>query len=109
MLDTVLGSQNLERVLIFILARNEGYAREIAEYYQSSLSPIQKQLEKMENGGILASRSIGRTRLYNFNPRYPFLDELKSLLEKAFSFYPPEEIENLRFNRKRPRQTAKPL
>lgn len=109
MLDAVFGSQNLERVLMYILARNEGYAREMAEYYQTSLSPIQKQLKKMELGGVLVSRNVGRTRLYTFNPRYPFLDELKALLEKAFSFYPPEEIERLRMNRKRPRRRTKPL
>ena len=51
----------------------------------------------------------GRTRLYTFNPRYAFVDELKALLEKALSFYPPEERENLLMNRRRPRGRAKPL
>jgi hypothetical protein len=30
-----------------------------------------EQLDKLEVGGILASRKVGRTRLYVFNPRYP--------------------------------------
>jgi hypothetical protein len=55
------------------------------------------------------SRTAGRTRLYEFNPRYTFLKELKSLLEKALSFYPEEEREKLLMNRRRPRRRGKPL
>ncbi|WP_298435400.1 winged helix-turn-helix domain-containing protein [Geobacter sp.] len=109
MLETILGSMNCERVLIFLIARDEGYAREIAGFFKSSLGPIQKQLEKLEAGGVLYSRLAGRTRLYGFNPRYPFLQELKTLLEKALTFY-PEEIRNpLLMVRRRPRRTGKSL
>ena len=109
MLETLFGSKNRERVLQFILANNEGYAKEIADFYNSSLDPIQKQLEKMELAGILVSKNVGRTRLFMFNPRYAFLDELKALLAKARSYYAPEEIERLTMRRKRPRRSEKPL
>lgn len=109
MLEPILGSLNCERVLAFILARKEGYAREIARFYETDLNPIQKQLEKLERGGVLASRAAGRTRLYEFNPRYPFLKELKTLVEKALLFYPVEEREKLLMNRRRPRRRGKPL
>jgi hypothetical protein len=109
MLEPILGSLSCERVLVFILSRKEGYAREIARFFNTALNPIQKQLEKLEVGGVLASRKAGKTLLYSFNPRYPFLKELKSLLEKAFSFYSNEEREKLVMNRKRPRRHGKPL
>jgi len=109
MLEILFGSKNRERVLQFILANQEGYAKEIADFYGTSLDPIQKQLEKMESGGVLVSKNVGRTRLFMFNPRYAFLNELKALLEKARSFYPPEEIEKLTMQRKRPRRSGKPL
>lgn len=109
MLETLFGSKNRERVLQFILANNEGYAKEIADFYATSLDPIQKQLEKLEFGGLLVSKSVGRTRLFIFNPRYAFLDELKSLLLKARGYYDPTEIERLTMRRKRPRRTGKPL
>lgn len=109
MIETLLGSKNAERVLIYILAREEGYAREIASFYKTDLKSIQMQLEKFEKGGILASRSIGRTRPYMLNPRYPFLSELKALLEKAFSFYPAKEQQELTMNRRRPRARGKIL
>ena len=108
-LEPILGSVNSERVLVFIFAREAGYARQIASFYQTALTPIQKQLEKLEAGGVLISRSIGRTLLYSFNPRYPFLSELKSLLEKTLVFYSDEERERLIMNRRRPRRRGKPI
>ena len=109
MLETLFGSKNAERVLMFIFAREEGYAREITQYYQTDLKPIQNQLEKFEGGGILVSRQVGRTRPYQFNPRYYFLNELKTLLDKSLSAYPQDEQEKLRMNRRRPRGRGKEL
>ena len=109
MIQILLGSKNAERVLIYIFAREEGYPREIARYFSADLKSIQNQMDKLEAGGVLVSRSIGRTRPYEFNPRYPFLTELKALLEKALSFYPANEQEELKMNRRRPRAKGKEL
>lgn len=72
-----------QRVLLYLYARGEGYAREIARFFNTDLSPIQRSLEKYEFNGILVSRLAGRTRLYSFNPRYAFKPELENLLKKA--------------------------
>jgi len=109
MLASLFGSKNAERVLMFLYARDEGYAREIARFFETDLKSIQKQLDKLEAAGILSSYTIGRTRPYVFNPRYPFLTELKALLEKVLLFYPEEERENLTMNRRRPRSRGKAL
>lgn len=109
MIESLLGSKNAERVLIYIFSREEGYAREIANFYKTDLKSIQMQLEKFEKSGLLASRTVGRTRPYVFNPRYPFLTELKALLEKALSFYSADEREELVMNRRRPRARGKAL
>jgi hypothetical protein len=109
MLQPILGSENIERVLVFIFARNEGYATEIARFFETDLYGIQNQLDKLETGGVVVSHLAGRTRIYTFNPRYPFLKELKSLLEKALSFYPVDVREKLLMNRRRPRRRGKPL
>jgi len=109
MLEPLLGSINAERVLIFIFTRDEGYTREIARFYGADPDSIQKQLARLETGGVLYSRPVGRTRLYAFNPRYPFLAELKRLLAKALSFYPQQQRELLTMNRRRPRRRGKPL
>ena len=109
MIEVLLGSKNAERVLIYIFTQDEGYAREIASFYGTDLKPIQMQLDKFEKSGVLVSRSVGRTRPYVFNPRYPFLNELKALLEKALSFYSAKEREGLMMNRRRPRAGGKEL
>lgn len=107
-LEPLLGSVSRERVLVFLLARGEGYAREIARFFDTDLVQVQKQLDRMEQAGALAGRNAGRTRLYTFNPRYPFLKQLMPLLEKALEFYPLDVRERLLANRRRPRRRGKP-
>ena len=109
MLDELFGSKNRERVLQYIDVNGQGYAKEIADFYDSSIDPIKKQLERLESGGILVNQTVGRTRLFMFNPRYAFKDELHALLEKAREYYSPVEQERLMKQRKRPRRTGKPL
>jgi len=109
MLAPLLGSISGERTLLFIFARGEGYAREIARFYNTDLTPIQRKLERFEADGVLYSRLAGRTRLYSFNPRYVFKPEIENLLKKDLTFYPPNEREALLMNRRRPRRSGKPL
>ena len=109
MLEPIVGSKSSEQVFIFLIARNEGYATEIAKFFGADLYAIQKQLERLENSEVLVSKKIGRTRVYQFNPRYPFLKELKGLLDRVLSFYPDDIQEKLIMNRRRPRKKDKPL
>ena len=102
-LETLLGSTSCEQVLLFLLARDEGYPREIARFFCVDYRPIRNQLTKLEQGGILRSRPVGRTRLYSFNPRCPYLPELRGLLEKVMTFCPDDLKERLLMNRRRPR------
>ena len=109
MLETLLGSTSCEQVLLYILAREEGYPREISRFFGVDYRPIRNQLEKLEAGGILCSRSAGRTLLFSFNPRCPFIRELKALLERTMSFCPESAKIELTMNRLRPRRKGKPL
>ncbi|HEX5844654.1 MAG TPA: winged helix-turn-helix domain-containing protein [Pseudomonas sp.] len=109
MLEPLLGSTSKERVLIYLYARDRGYASEIAEAFSTGVTPIQNQLEALEAAGIIWCEPQGRTKVYALNPRYPFLAELKALLARAFEFYPPEDQEWLRDSRRRPRRSGKPL
>jgi len=108
MLEAILSSKSKEKILLFLAARKEGYAFEIAKYYSTSLSPIQNQLENLENGGVIISKLAGKTRMYSLNQRYPFIRELTALIEKAITFLPDEDRERLLIYRKRPRRKGKP-
>jgi len=108
MLKVLLGSKDKELVLQYLLSKNEGYASKIARFYAIKPSQISKQLESLEEGSVLVSFQIGRSRLYKFNPMYYFLPELKTLLKKALDAYPDELREKLMFNRTAPRRKNKP-
>ena len=108
LLDALFGSENRERVLIFIEARQEGYPSEIAQFFSVDLYGIQDQCERLEAGGVIVSRQVGRTVVYQFNPRYALLDELRALLARALFFYPDDIRERLLYNRRRPRRRGKP-
>lgn len=109
MLAPLLGSTETEKVLTFIEVRGQGYAYEIARFYSANLRGIQKQLQRLEHGGVLASKNVGRTRVYTFNPRYPFRAELQALLQKALTFYPKSMQDKLLIRRERPRRQGKEL
>lgn len=109
MLEPLFGSRNRERVLLYLYCRDSGYAREMARYYGSDLDPIQRQLERLELGGVVAAQPAGRTRMYVLNPRYPFLPQLKALLERSLQFLDDTERARLTDGRRRPRRAGKPL
>lgn len=109
MFEAILGSAAAERALVFINAQGEGYARDIAGFFGCGVTPIWKQLEKFETAGVLYSEPQGRTRLYRLDPRYALYKEIKSLLDKMLTFYPPDQQEQLLMNRRRPRRKNKPI
>jgi hypothetical protein len=109
MLAILLGSVNKERVLIYLIARRRGYAREIARFFDAPLFPVQNAMEKLEAAGVLVSRSVGRTREYEFNPRYTARANLAALLNQALSLYPQSLRDKLLLTRTRPRRKGKPI
>jgi DNA-binding transcriptional ArsR family regulator len=109
MLENLLGNRTAERVLLYLANYGQGYPREIAATFGSSVSVVLKQLARLESGGILVSRMLGRTRLYELDPRWFFHKELKALLEKALAALPAEEVKRHYRERQRPRRAGKPL
>lgn len=111
MLEAIFGGKNVEKALFFLLINEHCYGKQLSRVFEQALSPFQKVLDRLESGGILVSFLEGKTRSYQFNPRYPFLPELKIFLAKAYSFL-PQEIKERYYEpkvRKRPRRKGKPL
>lgn len=108
MLEPLLGSEKKEKILLFIHVRGEAYPMEIARAFGYYVNAVQKQLQKLEYGGVLYSRLKGKVRLFGINPRYAFKKELGSLLAKALLFIPEAEKETFYMPRLRPRRTGKP-
>jgi hypothetical protein len=108
MFEALFGNQNVEKVLFYLLNNGEAYPRALALALGASLSPIQKQLQRLEAGGIVVSRLVGRTRVFQINPRYAFKGELEALLAKAFKTLPDSQVRGIYARRSRPRRSGKP-
>lgn len=108
-LEGLIGNETASKVLLYLESYGSGYPRSISETFEISISQVQRQLERFEREGILVSRLIGKTRVYEWNPRCFYLNELKSILSKSLERL-PESIKNKYFReRARPRRKGKPL
>jgi len=108
-MKSLFGSVSRERILTFIAAREQGYAREITEFWKCPDRPIKRELNRLESDGVLIAKSYGRTISYSMNPRFFLQKELMAILLKIINAYPPEWKEKLLFNRRRPRAKGKPI
>ncbi len=111
MLEYLFSNKNVEKILVYLFLHGKANASELSRSFNSSLDPIQKTLRKLEEGGLLVSFLEGRTRVFQWNPRYPFLSEIQALAEKEYEFLPIHIQETVyqSIKRKRPRKTGKPL
>jgi len=89
MLEALCGNKNVQRILIFLFVNGKCYGTQLHRSFKTPLTPIQKALNRLEKGGIIISYYEGKTRLYQFNPAYPLLEELEQLLKKAYTLLPP--------------------
>ncbi len=87
------------------------FAAELRKSFDIPIFGIQRALARLERQGILVSVVEGKSRFYYWNPRYPFLDDFKSFIEKAYSSL-PDNIRKKYYERrvrKRPRKKGKAL
>jgi biotin operon repressor len=109
LLKAIVGSLTAEKVLLYLQNYEQAYGREIADTFGIAQSQVQKQLIKLEAGGVLVSRLIGRTRLYHWNPRNPLVPALRGLLGLALESLPTAEQQRYYRRRTRPRRSGKAL
>ena len=109
MLDDLFGSPLRVKILQYIVECSDAYSLELTRQFKRSLFSVQSQLKKLEQSGVLVSRSVGKTRLFTFNPRYPLKAELTALLRKNLEFVSSTEIQKNYRPRKRPRRAGKPM
>ncbi len=94
--------------MLAIRLLEQSYPRELARILRRSISVIQKALLSLERDGLVAGRSLGRTRVYSLNPRYFARRELLVFLDRLAE--PEDRLRRtLATLRKRPRHTGKRL
>jgi len=102
------GSTTRTRVLIALRLLGSSHARELSRVLGSALNGIQGAIRSLERDSLVAGREIGRTRLFELNPRYFAATEVRALLDRLAST-DEDLIDRIAAMRRRPRRTLKPL
>jgi len=109
MLENIFGNESASKVFLHIFHYGEIHASGIGKDYQTSITPIKKQLQKFEESGILKSKLAGKTRLYSFNEKSPWTKPLKEIIKLEYNSIPLNEKQILFGTRRRPRRQGKPI
>lgn len=103
----LFGSKMRTALLMLLAVLEETYPAELSRYLGSSISSIQRTLDKVEDEGLVSSRSLV-VRAVTLNPLYPAGRELRALLLRLADGYP--EYRQLKESRRlRPRRRNKRL
>jgi DNA-binding transcriptional ArsR family regulator len=95
-------------VLIALRLLHESHARELSRLLALPLYSVQQALKGLERDGLVAARSVGRTRAFRINPGHFARLELEAYLMKLSE--PESEMRRqISAVRRRPRRTGKPL
>lgn len=103
----LFGSSMRTALLMFVAVLEETYPAEISRYLGSTISSVQRTLDKLEDEGLIASRQRV-VRSVSLNRTHPTYKELRGLLLRLSEGYP--EYRNIKESqRRRPRRRRKPL
>jgi len=91
MLEGLLGSKAVEKILLFLFVNEKGYGTQMGKLLEVPLTPIQNGLSRLEKYRVVLSQEEGKRKVYRFNPSYPFRSELENLLKKAYTLLPADE------------------
>ena len=94
--------------LLALSLLDESFPRELARLLQMSLNGVQQALRGLEVDGLVASRLVGRTRVYRLDPLYLAREELGSYL-KRLAAAETELVARTGGLRRGPRRAGKPL
>jgi len=94
--------------LIALALLGESYPRQLSRLLKKPVSGVQVALAGLEKDGLVTGRFAGRTRLYQLNPRYFALAELRPYLARLAEAETElrRRIDSLR---QRPRRAGKRL
>jgi DNA-binding FadR family transcriptional regulator len=102
------GGKTRTRVLLALRLLGESYPRELARILETSLWGVQQAIRGLELDGLVAGRSMGRTRVFRINPAYFASEDLQRYLLRLTE--PEEDLrERVAALRRRPRRTGKKL
>lgn len=103
----LFGTRMRTALLMLVAVLEQTYPAELSRYLGSSISSVQRTLDKLEDEGLITTRPLV-VRAVTLNPLYPAVKELRALLLRVAEGYPQyKKIKESR--RLRPRRRNKPL
>ncbi|AGH96471.1 hypothetical protein [Pseudobdellovibrio exovorus] len=106
---SIYGNNVAEKTLLYIANYGEGHINGIAKTFEIAPSQVEKQVNRLEEAGILVSTTRGNARMFTINPRLGYKVELAALLEKQLNLLSKEELQKFYRKRMRPRRKGKKL
>lgn len=100
MLDSLFNSSSATKILLFLFVNQTGYGSEIAHLLNTSLTPLQQVLKRLEEGAFIKSYYHKNKKFFELNSNHPLYHELESLLKKAYILLPAKEKSQLCFTHK---------
>jgi DNA-binding transcriptional ArsR family regulator len=104
----LFGSAIRTRILTYIALTDETYPTEVARVLGIPLLSAQRVLNALELTGAVASRTVGRLRLFALNPTWFAAKELQELLLRLAQA-DPDVSARAATVRRRPRRAGKAL
>ncbi len=101
------GSRTRTGTLVALALMEQSYPRELARLQETAVNNVQAALRSLERDGLVVARSVGRTRVFQLNPRYFAASALRALLDKLATV-DGDLQRRVAALRRRPRRTAKP-
>jgi DNA-binding transcriptional ArsR family regulator len=108
MISSPFGSRTRTETLLALVLMESSYPRELARLAGTAVNNVQSALRSLERDGLVVARSVGRTRLFQLNPRYFAATALRRLLEKLAAADTDLQA-RVAALRRRPRRTSKRL
>lgn len=95
MLDALITSKTRIKLLLkfFLNSSSETYLRNLEDEFGESSNAIRVELNKLENAGLLRSRTDGNKKLFRANQEHPLFSNIHNLLRKHLGF--DQIIENV--------------
>ncbi len=88
MLKALFSSTTRVKILRIYLLSPEGkeyFVRELTRDLDEQINSIRRELENLEKIGMLTSKTRERKKYYKINPKFPVLNELRSIFQKSES------------------------
>jgi len=88
MLKALFSSTTRVKLLRMYLLSPEGkefFVRELTRDLDEQINSIRRELENLEKIGLLTSKTRERKKYYKINPKFPVLNELRSIFQKSES------------------------